>query len=451
MTQLRDWSAPDSEFPWGEEPDQPLRILFALEDDPILDAAVRFDGPSEEVVLARRALLAAAFAAHLDGQGVSVSFAHDWYSDHFLRLTWATYRNVVTLGVKALAAEGLIDLSKAPPQPPGYRGVRWRSRFTLSRRGLQVCRAGALRRKVIPIRDFRGSRVRLFDRQTHAPLSLPGTEKQAAIEHHLTELSETTGSVTLANFGSAAIAQLPDPASPSGLWIVDLTRDQWSASYLRKTVDRRDSLVHGGRPTGHWAQVTPRRLRSSIRINGMPVNEADIAASHLSIISANMGRPAPIEPYEAIADRARIPREQAKVGTMIMVNARARPSAGMALATQAAAFRLGLPAKTRAQRLAVAQRQIAEDREKASRIIEAVEDVLSDLAPAFFRDLGVRCMAVEADILRSAVTRLGRQGVSAVPMHDGLMIGDRYQGEAIEALIAGSRTVTGVEFRVVGK
>lgn len=442
--------AEGTSFPWGDEPDQPLSLLFDIEADPVLDLELGFGSPDDLIVRLRRNLMAAAWTGHLQGQWVHVSFSRDWYALPFLRLKFATYRAVVELGVKALAREGLILLEVAPQQPPEYRGVRWRTRFTLSPTGEQLCRSAALNRQPLHSRDLKGSRVRLFDRTSHEPLPLPGTEKQASIERHLCELTERTRSVSLVVGGRSAVTQIPDPASHTGAWVVDLTNAQWRASYLRKKTDQRKTLIHSGRPTGHWVQTLPRRLRHLVRIDGMPVAEADIAASHLSIIFALRGRPAPVCPYEALADRVGFSRGLAKMATVILVNAKSRPSAVRAMAFQCAAARLGLPAKTPAQCATVGP-PIGEDRCRAGVLVSAAEDLLADIAPAFFSDMGVTCMAVEADILRFALTILWAKGISAVPMHDALMVGVPYREDAMNALMAASKAVTRVEFRITAK
>ena len=300
-------------FPWGDEYDRPLSILFSVEPDAILDRALSFGRSSPDILFIRRALMYAALTARLDGHWVSVSFARDFYTTDFLHVASATYRNVVLFGVKALADEGLLSLQIATPQPPCYPGLRWRSRYTLSDQGLQICRQSILARRVIPLHELRGSRVRLFDRHSHAPLVLPGTERQAAIHRHLTKLTEaTSASVTMRGDPGAAIIELPDPKSHGGKYAIDTTHQQWVASYLRKAGDRADTLMHSGRPSGHFAQNVPRRLRDHILIDGSPIAEVDIQASHPSIMAAKIGVPAIQAPYEVLSERAGIDRRRTR-------------------------------------------------------------------------------------------------------------------------------------------
>ena len=56
------------------------------------------------------------------------------------------------------------------------------------------------------------------------------------------------------------------------------------------------------------------------------------------------------------------------------------------------------------------------------------------LVPLFGRDFGLDLMFTESNILVAALLILARQGVPALPMHDGMMVAASKEEEAIEAM-----------------
>lgn len=447
-----DLDVEDLLFPWGSRRDVPFRLHFGVVGAPAVDKALSVGAVTAEVLMIRRALLAAGAAAAIDERHVSISLDRNWYSDHFLRMRAATYTNVVIHGVKWLHEAGYIDLQVAPRQPPTWIGTRYRSRYSLTEKGLELAFGADFAPVPATRSELTGLRVRLRDRSSRAPVELPPTDAAIRMHRQLDRLTEATQStVRLAGFDADSLALIPDDTMGGGAYPVNTSQTQLTATFLRMPGDGRGSLRHGGRPSGAWSQSLPRRHRHRLRISGAPVGEVDLRYSHLAIAAARLGVELAKDPYSEIADLARVSRPLAKVATMILINAASARWGRMALIAHCIADRLETSAKSKRRRRELMKERSDLDCETADRVLQAALRVLNPLSSLFFSDAGVAYMGFEAWMMAESTSRLLALGVPAIPMHDGLMVAIGALGAAEEALTAASRKIVGKELVVVRK
>ena len=173
--------------------------------------------------------------------------------------------------------------------------------------------------------------------------------------------------------------------------------------------------------------------RLDITINGEPVSEIDVTASHLAILLAMFGQPMPNgDPYEAEGfDRATVK------------------------AWITATLGKGSPVKRWAASVKATIR--TQDARKVGAAVLSryafLEKPWSHLPP--LSGLGPRhrlltycLMGLEASALSAAMASLRGQGVLALPMHDGLIVPHSAEAAAMEAMRLAFREITGASVRL---
>lgn len=180
-----------------------------------------------------------------------------------------------------------------------------------------------------------------------------------------------------------------------------------------------------GRMYWGWWQGLERATRIGIKIDGHPVVELDYSACFLRLAYAEVGiEPPKGDPYEGMG----ISREAAKT------------------AISALLCRLG-PMKRLPDDL---KAELGEGW-SGSRVTAAVQSKHLAIAPLFGQGIWPRLMFTESQIMVSVLQELIRHGIVALPIHDGLLLGEPHTEVCAEVMREAALKVTGFEFPVARK
>jgi hypothetical protein len=161
------------------------------------------------------------------------------------------------------------------------------------------------------------------------------------------------------------------------------------------------SFTRGGRWFGPWWQSLPSRMRTGIRINGVPTIEEDFHCCHLRLLCARAG----IELGEGDAyGGLDLPRGEVKLAINIMLNASNWHIAHGAL--------LG--------RLAGEHGPSA--LERVSQLRKAVKARFPSLAPFWNTGYGLKLQNIDASICMKVQRRLREQGIACLSVHDSFIV-----------------------------
>lgn len=186
----------------------------------------------------------------------------------------------------------------------------------------------------------------------------------------------------------------------------------------------------GGRLYGGWWQTLPRGDRDGLRIDGEEVVDLDFSNMFLRLAYLHAGKEAPEgDLYGGVRGLAE-PRWREGV-KRITASLLCRESA--------------------LQRLPKGMEGML----PSGMTGKAVRDALIERHPAlrssFESGVGLRLMFLESEILVGALLRLADQGVTALPMHDGLMVARSAENVARAAMAEGCLAVLGRELPIVAK
>ncbi|UCI29429.1 hypothetical protein [Mesorhizobium sp. B4-1-4] len=165
---------------------------------------------------------------------------------------------------------------------------------------------------------------------------------------------------------------------------------------LRNATDPQAFNLHGRLYGGFWESL-PKRLRAELRINGEPIADLDYASMFPRLAYAMVGA----EPPEG--DLYAIPGLEAH---------RAGVKAGFAAMLSSSNEMTRLPSSVK-DALPVGW--------TGRRLAEAIGSKHPALVPLFGKDIALDLMFTESCILVTALLRLARMGIAALPMHDGMM------------------------------
>lgn len=186
-------------------------------------------------------------------------------------------------------------------------------------------------------------------------------------------------------------------------------------------------------------QQMRRTDRHLLRINGQAVAEVDLSAAALSIFLAVTGQPLPLDPY-AHGPLAACNRDAVKQWVTQSMN-------------------MGRPARRWAEKTSAAVRKVAINGVSAAALaaypglaapVSAVPADVLDRVP-FDRGgwaLGQWITSLEAEVMAAALDRLMAQGVTALPLHDAVLVPERDATAAQEALERAFKELLGTRPRV---
>jgi hypothetical protein len=177
----------------------------------------------------------------------------------------------------------------------------------------------------------------------------------------------------------------------------------------------RGSFAYHGRAYGWWQNI-PRMARGYLTIDGEATAEADYSSLHASMLYCKRGLKFTGDAYEV----GNYPRDHAKFGFNIAVNAPNRRSAVYALANR-----------------------IGTNRPYAAGVLAAIEDRHKQISEAFFSDVGIRLMRIDSELILGALRASNDEGISALPVHDALIAPSHSIDRAAEKMVEAFETVVG--------
>ena len=155
---------------------------------------------------------------------------------------------------------------------------------------------------------------------------------------------------------------------------------------------------------GGW-QSMKKEARKQITIAGESVVEIDYKTLHPAILYAKAGVPLPKDCYAIDG----WPRPLVKIALLVLINAKNRASARLAIAHHDTMAANAAPGS---------QEAIA----AAARLIDDVKRVHRSIAWAFHADKGAELMNIDSDLAETVMHLMLRQGVVVLPVHDSFLV-----------------------------
>jgi len=192
---------------------------------------------------------------------------------------------------------------------------------------------------------------------------------------------------------------------------------------LRHESDPHKFMLHGRLYGGFW-EYLPKDRRGGLKINGEAVADLDFASMFPRLCYALVG----VEPPE---------------GDLYSISGlelhRAGVKAGVSALLSSHSEMLRLPPEVKAK---------LPDGWTAKKFRDAVAAKHPALVPLFGKDFALDLMYFESCIMVAVLIRLAREGITALPMHDGLMVQSRYAENAARAMEEEARRLAGTAIPV---
>ncbi len=195
---------------------------------------------------------------------------------------------------------------------------------------------------------------------------------------------------------------------------------------LRKPTDPHEFNLHGRIYGGFWMNLKATE-RHCLRIDGEPIADLDFSSMFPRLAYLRVGQEPPQGDLYAIRG---------------LENCRAGAKAGLSALLSYPREMKNAPSRLR-QELPVGW--------TARKLKAAISEHHPHLVPCFEKDLGLDLMFTESQILMRAMMSLMKQGVPALPMHDGMMVPLSKRNAAQTAMEQASRDVLGVALPVTMK
>jgi hypothetical protein len=155
---------------------------------------------------------------------------------------------------------------------------------------------------------------------------------------------------------------------------------------------------------GGW-QSMKKNARKQLVIAGESVVEIDYRTLHPAILYAHAGVPLPKDCYAIDS----WPRPLVKIALLVLLNAKNRASARLAMAHHDTMAAHAVPGS---------QEAIA----AAARLIDDVKRVHRPIAWAFHADKGAELMNIDSNLAETVMHLMLRQGVVVLPIHDSFLV-----------------------------
>jgi hypothetical protein len=357
--------------------DLPLSFGWCVSNDHVKALGLSMKGhPSRQ--FARRALVANLYLAHSSDVWLSYSRNRNHYaSTRRYRGAAYSYAHVLAV-VEELHDAGLIAEERAKPGQ-----LQWQSRIRAAPKFLHL----------LPPIDWLpytpGELVRLKD-SAGKLVDYADTNRTRALRRQVAVLNEalTSASIRLAS---------SDIRWNSHTVVVDrsIVRPAQIAGYRVFNTDW--SL--GGRYYGPFWQSLPKIRRSDLMIDEAPVTELDYPQLHPRLLYAELGAHLVEEAYKVAGHENN--RPMVKTAWQMMINARSRPSAAVALAKE-----LGGPSHL----------------SQANGLLTALEKRHDRIRPSFYTGAGLRLQRTDSDLMMSVELKCLAEGIIALPVHDSFVV-----------------------------
>jgi hypothetical protein len=155
---------------------------------------------------------------------------------------------------------------------------------------------------------------------------------------------------------------------------------------------------------GGW-QSMKKEARKQIAIAGESVVEIDYRTLHPAILYAKAGAPLPKDCYAIDG----WPRPLVKTALLVLINAKNRASARLAIAHHNTMAAIATPGSHGAMAA-------------AARLIDDVKRVHRPIAWAFHTDKGAELMNIDSHLAETVMHLMLRQGVVVLPVHDSFLV-----------------------------
>lgn len=182
---------------------------------------------------------------------------------------------------------------------------------------------------------------------------------------------------------------------------------------------------HGGRLYVPIQNLPDRKVKVRINtlINGNPVCEVDLSASHLRIAAALNGVQLPLDPYAEIAVSADVTREQVK---FLLTRAFGAKDRRLDLKDNGI-FIISPPQRTK--------------------IEEVTKELYPEVFDALYKGMGSAYQSLEGAVLMKAMSSLIDLDIPSLPIHDAIMVQQEHVDQAKNALENAWMNVLNVNFR----
>jgi hypothetical protein len=182
---------------------------------------------------------------------------------------------------------------------------------------------------------------------------------------------------------------------------------------------------HGGRLYVPIQNLPDRKVKVRINtlINGNPVCEVDLSASHLRIAAALNAIQLPEDPYIEIAVRADVTRDQVK---FLLTRAFGAKDRRLDL-KENGIFIISTPQRTK--------------------IEEVTKELYPEVFDALYKGMGSAYQSLEGAVLMKAMSSLIDLGIPSLPIHDAIMVQQEHVDQAKTALENAWMDVLNVNFR----
>ena len=185
------------------------------------------------------------------------------------------------------------------------------------------------------------------------------------------------------------------------------------------------SLDQGGRFYGHWLQCFGKDWRKWTDLNGRQTVALDYTAMHLHILYALEKITAPSGDLYLLPDIENFNRDVAKVMALIVINAKNRKSAKLAMLNHSKDKKWNLSAD-----------QIEE-------YINAFVKKHKEISRYFFSSFGPRAQNIDSQIAEKVLLKLMEQNIGCIHIHDGFLVGVQDKDALAKAMDEAAQEVVG--------
>lgn len=315
-----------------------------------------------------------------------------------------TYDRVLAV-VDELGEMGLIEEQRALPskEPSGWQSrMRATDRLLAAFDGAPVEHVGP--RDVLELRDEAGNRMQYLDTERTRRLRRAVEARNEALRGIRIEMPERDGWVHTPGHVSAR--------SEKG-------KRGWA--HIRPTPVPQVVRIYGrgrwdmhGRLYGWWQQL-PEDRRAELLINGEAAFEADWSACHPTLLYAMAGAVPVGDVYKVDGFH----RDHGKAALNRAINCKSLNGAVLSLLNDEKVDPGSWP----------------HDEAYTRRLVNAVADRNSDIRQYLGSDAGIRLMHIESEMCMEVLRRCERQGIPALPVHDGFVTQDKKRVEITAIMV----------------
>jgi hypothetical protein len=193
--------------------------------------------------------------------------------------------------------------------------------------------------------------------------------------------------------------------------------------------------IFKGEEVGRWFQkgfMSYQQLsegeREKLLLNGEKVREIDYSAMHPHILYAKEGKQCPDNFYKQIEDKCGCSKFVAKSVTLIAINSKSFSSLTAAINSNKG--KVERANRRRAIPDPVLYNVLKKYNLKAKDVVEAIEAVHPAIAKYIYSASANELMLIESEIMTAVLMKLMALKISALPVHDSVIVPSRHEGTA---------------------